>query len=251
MGKYKIFNGDCMNIMDTLINDNVKVDMVLTDLPYGTTACKWDIILPFDIIWEKINKLTNDNTPILFFGSEPFSSNLRVSNIKNYKYDWKWDKVTGSNFVNAKRMPLKVYEDIMVFYKKQPVYNPQMTIRPPQNARIRKDNNKNLKNNITNVKQIFKSTTKDDKKYPINKIEISRQAKELNSKYVLHPTQKPVELLEYLIKTYTNENMTVLDFTMGVGSTGVACMNTNRNFIGIELDETYFKIAKQRIEERC
>ena len=247
--EYKIIKGDCLKIIDRLIEKNIKVDMVLTDPPYGTTACKWDNIIDFNLMWKKLNKICNENTPILLFGSEPFSSYLRMSNIKNYKYDWKWDKVLGSNFIQAKKMPLKVYEDICVFYKKQPIYNPIMTERPQENVRYKEEKETYKTNNINKVKQIAKSTFRDIPKYPINKIEINKNNKELNSKYRVHPTQKPIDLLEYLIKTYTNENDIVLDFTMGSGSTGVACINTNRRFIGIELDEKYFDIAKNRIEE--
>lgn len=248
MNNYDIFCGDCLKVMDELIKKGIKVDMILTDPPYGTTACKWDNVIPFDDMWKQINKLIKFNGAIVLFGTEPFSSRLRMSNLEDYRYDWKWDKVKGSNFVNAKKMPLKRYEDICVFYKKQPVYNPQMEKRDKKNER-KSGKTKLEKNNITNVNLLTGVDTKGKLKYPTTKLEYNRSAKELNSKYILHPTQKPVELLEYLIKTYTNENEVVLDFTMGSGSTGVACMNTNRNFIGIELDEKYFEIAKNRIEE--
>jgi site-specific DNA-methyltransferase (adenine-specific) len=241
----KLYKGDCLEIMKDIPDKSI--DMILCDLPYGTTACKWDTIIPFEPLWEEYNRIIKDNGAIVLFGSEPFSSKLRVSNMKNYKYDWKWDKVVGSNFVNAKYMPLKVYEDIIVFYKQRPTYNPQMVERNSKNGRV-SGNSKQIKNNINGIKQI-KSNTNGKKKYPTNKIEINRLEKELNSKYIMHPTQKPVVLLEYLIKTYTNEGETVLDNCMGSGSTGVACKRTNRSFIGIELDDNYFEIAKKRIEE--
>ena len=247
METIKLFHGDCLEVMDRLIEQGVKVDMILTDPPYGTTACKWDSVIPFDEMWERLNKLIKSNGAIILFGNEPFSSKLRCSNLKNYKYDWKWDKVVGSNFVNAKRMPLKIYEDVCVFYSKQPTYNPQMTVRPKENGRV--SGKSKLKESRINRMQQIVHDTSNKKKYPVNKLEFNRLSKELNSKYVLHPTQKPVDLLGYLIKTYTNENETVLDFTMGSGSTGVACMLTNRKFIGIELDEKYFELAKKRIEE--
>lgn len=244
---YELYKGDCLEVMDKLIKQGIKVDMILTDPPYGTTACKWDSVIPFDAMWERLNKLIKSNGAIVLFGSEPFSSYLRMSNIENYKYDWKWDKVVGSNFVNAKRMPLKIYEDVCVFYSKQPTYNPQMTIRQKENERI-SGKSKLKENRINGVQQIIRDTT-NRKKYPVNKLEFNRLSKELNSKYVLHPTQKPVSLLMYLVRTYTNENEVVLDFTMGSGSTGVACILTDRKFIGIELDDKYFEIAKNRIEE--
>lgn len=244
---YEIYKGDCLEVMDKLIKQGIKVDMILTDPPYGTTACKWDSVIPFDAMWERLNKLIKSNGAIVLFGSEPFSSQLRVSNIKNFKYDWKWDKVVGSNFVNAKRMPLKIYEDVCVFYSKQPTYNPQMTIRQKENERI-SGKSKLKENRINGVQQIIRDTT-NRKKYPVNKLEFNRLSKELNSKYVLHPTQKPVSLLMYLVRTYTNENEVVLDFTMGSGSTGVACMLTDRKFIGIEWDDKYFEISKSRLNE--
>ena len=244
---YEIYKGDCLELMDKLIEQGVKVDAIITDPPYGTTACKWDDVIPFDEMWVRLNKLIKHNGAIVLFGCEPFSSKLRCSSLKNYKYDWKWDKVVGSNFVNAKRMPLKIYEDVCVFYSNQPTYNPQMTIRPKENERI--SGKSKLKESRINGMQQIVSDTSNRKKYPVNKLEFNRLSKELNSKYVLHPTQKPVDLLGYLIKTYTNENETVLDFTMGSGSTGVACVNTNRKFIGIERDEKYFEIAKNRLKE--
>ena len=238
--KYKLYNGDCLEIMDILIDEGVKFDMILTDPPFGTTACKWDSVIPFDKMWERINKLIKINGAICLFGSEPFSSKLRMSNIKNYKYDWYWDKVRGVGHLNAKKRPMMCIEDIMVFYKKQCIYNPQMRHRDKPRLSM---------NNAT--QQVYGKSKKDfkgdtlDKKYPINLITFSKSAQK---DMILHPTQKPVDLLEYLIKTYTNENELVLDFTMGSGSTGVACMNTNRKFVGIELDEKYFNIAKERIE---
>ena len=244
---YEIYKGDCLEVMDELIKQGIKVDCIITDPPYGTTACKWDSVIPFDAMWERLNKLIKPNGAIALFGSEPFSSQLRVSNIKNFKYDWKWDKVVGSNFVNAKRMPLKIYEDVCVFYSKQPTYNPQMTIRQKENERI-SGKSKLKENRINGVQQIIRDTT-NKKKYPVNKLEFNRLSKELNSKYVLHPTQKPVSLLMYLVRTYTNENEVVLDFTMGSGSTGVACMLTDRKFIGIEWDDKYFEISKSRLNE--
>ena len=238
---YKLYNGDCLKVMDLLIEQGIKVDTIITDLPYGTTQCKWDTVIPFDKMWERLNKLTKLNSAIVLFGSEPFSSALSMSNIKNYKYDWKWDKVRGVGHLNAKRRPMMCIEDIIIFYNKQCIYNPQMRER---------DKPRQSMNNATQQvygksKENFKGE-KLNKKYPINLITFSKSSQ---NDMIFHPTQKPVDLLEYLIKTYTNENDLVLDFTMGSGSTGVACMYNNRRFIGIELDENYFNIATNRIFE--
>jgi len=240
--------GDCLEVMKT-IEDN-SIDAVICDPPYGTTACKWDSVIPFEPMWEQLNRIIKPNGAIVLFGSEPFSSALRMSNIKNYKYDWIWDKVNGSNFANAKRQPLRQNENISLFYKKQCIYNPIMVERDEKNIRHTK-----RKNGVGNdeIYGLSKNVDFDGSRkygYPKNIITYNKKSKELHPSKIVHPTQKPVELMEYLIKTYTNENETVLDFTMGSGSTGVACVNTNRNFIGIELDETYFNIAKKRIEEQ-
>ena len=241
----KLLQGDCLELMKDIPDGSV--DMILADLPYGTTAIKWDAIIPFEPLWEQYERIIKDNGAIALTGQEPFSSHLRMSNIKDYRYDWKWDKVVGSNFVNARRMPLKAYEDVMIFYKKQPTYNPQMTLREKRNFRV-SGKSRAVSNQVNGVKQLS-GVASDKMKYPTNKIKINRLEKELNSKHVIHPTQKPVALMEYLIKTYTNEGDTVLDNVMGSGTTGVACKKLNRNFIGMELDEEYFKIATERINE--
>ena len=244
----QLYNGDCLEIMDNLINQGIKVDMVLTDPPYGTTACKWDCIIPFDKMWDRIHKLSYDNTPILLFGSEPFSSALRMSNIKQYKYDWIWKKNKPQGFLNAKKMPLKNYETIGVFYNKQCTYNPQGLIRVDRTVK-----NSGTKNPTSNKSNGDKTSANNGIKNEFYKQEFTNyptmilEYSNAGSKQV-HPTQKPVDLLEYLILTYTNEGDTVLDFTMGSGSTGVACKNLDRKFIGIELDETYFNIAESRIQ---
>jgi site-specific DNA-methyltransferase (adenine-specific) len=225
------------------------VDMILCDLPYGTTACKWDIVIPFEPLWGQYERIIKDNGAIVLFGSEPFSSALRMSNIKLYKYDWYWNKVQGTGFSAVKKQPMRVIETISVFYKKPPIYNPQMEKREKvidsrnwkQNKRISENSRFTSTDNSLSQK-IY------DKKYPVNLLNINRASNECNNSKRVHPTQKPVALLEYLIKTYTNEGETVLDNCMGSGSTGVACVNTNRNFIGIELDDKYFEIAKERIE---
>lgn len=225
-----LYKGDCLEIMDKLIKEGVKVDAIITDPPYGTTACKWDSVIPFDAMWLRLNKLIKPNGAIVLFGSEPFSSALRMSNIKNYKYDWVWHKKTSANVALAKYQPLKTHEIISVFNK---TYYPQMT-----KGKMRMKGGK-VKGGEANgsLEPLYYMS---DTYYPVSVIDIKTERG-------LHPTQKPVALMEYLIKTYTNENETVLDFTMGSGTTGVACRNTNRNFIGIELDENYFKIAEERI----
>lgn len=241
----RLIHGDCLTEMQTLIDEGIKVDLILTDPPYGTTQCKWDAIIPFDEMWDCINKLTKKRTPVLLFGNEPFSSHLRLSNLKNYRYDWIWDKKSGSNFLNANRMPLPAHEIISVFYEKAPLYVPQKRYVGKQYNRpiIAKDHE---------VYGDVKERTPyidDGYRFPLSVIECNKNKTEVNNSVRKHPTQKPVDLLEYLIRTYTNEEDTVLDFTMGSGSTGVACRNTNRNFIGIELDKDYFNIAKKRCNE--
>ena len=240
-----IYNEDCLEGMKKIPDKSV--DMILADLPYQVTACKWDTIIPFEPLWEHYERIIKDNGAIVLTGQEPFSSHLRMSNIEDYRYDWKWDKVVGSNFINAKRMPLKVYEDVMIFYKRQPTYNPQMVLREERNFRV-SGKSGNTSNRVNGVKQLS-GVASNKTKYPTNKIEINRLEKELNSKHVIHPTQKPIALFEYLIKTYTNEGETVLDNCMGSGTTAIACINTNRNFIGFELDETYYNLSLQRIAE--
>ena len=227
--------------MDKLIEQGIKVDAIITDPPYGTTACKWDSVIPFDEMWKRINKLIKPNGAIVLFGSEPFSSSLRMSNISDFKYDWKWDKVKPSTGLHAKIMPLKDYEDIMVFYKKKAIYNPQM-----KEANIRIDKPRIANNGEAfGGKEILRQHKNNGLSYPRAILRFSNA----NQNNRLHPTQKPVDLLEYLILTYTNEGDTVLDFTMGSGSTGVACINTNRNFIGIEKEEKYFDISVDRIQQ--
>lgn len=237
----QLFNGDCLEIMDKLIADGVKVDAVITDPPYGTTACKWDNIIPFDKMWDKLKKLCKENTPIVLFGTEPFSSQLRVSNLKMYKYDWIYIKSQATNFLNAKKQPLRNNENISVFYNKQCTYNPKMKQGKPYICKQGKSSDSvSADVNITNGGYI---TINNGERYPVSVMDC------YNVENGLHPTQKPVALMEYLIKTYTNQGDTVLDFCMGSGTTGVACKNLNRNFIGIELDKKYFDIAEKRINE--
>lgn len=255
MSKIQLINADCLEAMKDIPDGSI--DMVLTDPPYGTTACKWDTVIPFDKMWERLNKLIKPNGVIVLFGGEPFSSALRMSNVNQYRYDWIWEKDKGANWMFGNKQPLKVQENICVFYSNQPTYNPQKTINPKGESK--RHLSKNPSKITKNVKDVmgdgWKETKMDDsenyhgKDYdPKMLLPRSIQKFKREAKGKVHPTQKPVALMEYLIKTYTNENETVLDFTMGSGTTGVACKNLNRNFIGIELDETYFNIAKERIE---
>lgn len=242
-----LYHGDCIKVMKQLIDEGITVDCIITDLPYGTTPCPWDIIIPFDEMWECINKIIKPNGAIVLFGQEPFSSLLRVSNIKNYKYDWIWKKERLTNVFQVKRRPGKVVENISVFYKKQPTYNPQKT---KYNGPLRSNKiGDNAGFSITQTGGIGPKPIEyhdDGTRYPLQIIEFNRDSM-YEEKY--HPTQKPIELLEYLIKTYTNEGEIVLDFTMGSGSTGVACKNLNRKFIGIELNEEYYNISINRIKK--
>ena len=247
-----LYNGDCLEVMDKLIEEGIVVDAIITDPPYGTTACKWDSVIPFDEMWLRLNKLIKPNGAIVLFGSEPFSSALRMSNIKNYKYDWVWHKNNTSGFALAKKQPMRNHEMVSVFYNKQCTYN---YIKEPR--QLNESSKKRMEYDFTSTKG--KNTINNG----IKKVQFIPEDKELsypktvkffenisnNHKDRFHPTQKPVALMEYLVKTYTNENETVLDFTMGSGSTGVACKNTNRRFIGIELDEKYFSIASDRINK--
>lgn len=237
-----LYHGDCIDIMHQLIKKGIKVDAVITDIPYGTTACPWDEVIPFDKMWDCIKQLRFDTTPILLFGNEPFNSYLRISNIKEYRYDIYWQKERATNIFQLKKRPAKVIETINVFYKKQCTYNPQMT---SYDGPLRSNKIKDGKLGVLVDSQNRKPNEYQDKglRYPLQIVQFKRDILSSN----LHPTQKPVALMEYLVKTYTDEGDTVLDFTMGSGTTGVACQNLNRNFIGIELDDNYFNIAQNRL----
>ena len=229
---HTLYKGDCLEVMKDIPDESV--DMILCDLPYGTTKNKWDSVIPLDELWGQYNRIIKDNGAILLFGSQPFTTNLNFSNISNYRYELVWLKNNSTGFQLANKRPLKKHELISVFYKKQPTYNPQ-ELKPYGKINKRGsmgDNWDEMKRN-----EYVQQWTN----YPTQLLEFSYD------KTKLHPTQKPVELLEYLIKTYTNEEETILDNTMGSGSTGVACLNTNRNFIGIEKDDKYFEIAYNRI----
>ena len=231
---YKIENGDCLELMAGIPDKSV--DMILTDLPYGTTSCEWDIIIPFEKLWPQYNRVIKENGAIILFASQPFTTQLIASNMKNFKYCWYWKKNNITGALNARKRPMCCIEDICVFYKKQPTYNPQ-GLQPMENAKFckpKKDGVYNAAENKNGSLQLFTE-------YPNHLLEFNKDIE----KY--HPTQKPVALLQYLIRTYTNEGETVLDSTMGSGSTGVACMVENRKFIGFEKEKKYFSIAADRI----
>ncbi len=231
--------GDCLERMKEI--EDGSVDMVLADPPYGITSCKWDSVIDLDLIWERLKRVIKPNGAIVMTASQPFTSNLISSNYKMFRYCIVWDKIKGTGFLNAKRMPMRNHEDVVIFYKKLPTYNPQMTHGHKRKVSFR------CKSLQAEVYGEMKNNNNYDStsRYPRSIQSISSDTQSSS----LHPTQKPVALMEYLIKTYTNEKETVLDFAMGSGTTGVACKNLNRNFIGIEMDEGYFNIAKKRIEE--
>ena len=229
-----LMQGDCLERMKEIKDGSV--DMILTDPPYGTTACKWDSIIPLEPMWEQLKRIIKPNGAIVLHGSQPFTSVLIASNLKGYKHQWVWNKNNSAGFATAKIRPFAICEDILVFSgdNKKVNYYPEMVT-----GKMRRKGGYSSSDNYG-----IKPTSKMcDQYYPKNLIEVSNA----NQKGKQHPTQKPVALMEYLIKTYTNEGETVLDFTMGSGSTGVACVNLNRNFIGIELDDKYFEIAEERI----
>lgn len=233
--------GDCLKLMKDIPDESI--DMILCDLPYGTTACKWDSIIPFDKLWEQYNRIIKPTRVIALFGSEPFSSNLRMSNIKIYKYDWIWDKKIPSGMSYARHQPMRQTENISIFCKGKTIYNPQKIKRekPIKSGGNKYSPSAPISGRLNNNNMATKTY---EYKNPINILQFQKIRKGS-----LHPTQKPVDLLEYLIKTYTNEGDVVLDNCMGSGSTGVACVNLDRDFIGIELNEEYFEIASNRIKE--
>ena len=229
----KLMQGDCLERMKEIPDGSV--DMVLTDPPYGTTACKWDSIIQLEPMWDHLKRVIKPNGAIVMTAGQPFTSILGASNAEWLRYSWVWRKTAATGHLNAKRMPMKNHEDVLVFYRKQPTYNPQGL--KPLNKVVRRGHNGECfgKSGTQNLQERTN--------YPRSVLEVSSESK------TVHPTQKPVALMEYLIKTYTNEGETVLDFTMGSGTTGVACANLGRDFIGIEKDLDYFNIALERIEK--
>ena len=254
--KVKLYKGDCLEIMKDLKDKSI--DSIICDLPYGTTACKWDVIIPFDTLWEQYNRIIKDNGVIVLFGSEPFTSQLINSNIKAYKEKLTWIKHKPSNFACARFMHLKYTEDIVIFAYKSHTFNKQLQLRKSERVKQMQKGNSKHHRSVRNDGNEVSMTTHYEPgdwndydanfKNPMDYIQIPSVVSNSKEK-VNHPTQKPVVLLEYLIKTYTNEEEIVLDNCMGSGSTGVACLNTNRKFIGIEKDDKYFGIACNRINE--
>lgn len=237
----KLLHGDCLEKMKEIPDGSV--DMVLSDPPYGTTACKWDSIIPLEPMWEQLKRVTKKNGAIVMTASQPFTSALVMSNLGMFKYDWCWKKSKVTGVLNAKKQPLRTKEDVLVFCRNTPVYYPQglvACVKQTGTGVSSKGKQGCATGKITQTETGTYIQTETG--YPRNVIEIASDGK------TVHPTQKPVALMEYLIKTYTNECETVLDFTMGSGTTGVACVNLNRNFIGIERDDKYFQIAVNRIE---
>ena len=237
----ELIHGDCLEEMKNIPDGSV--DMVLADPPYGTTACKWDSIIPLEPMWEQLKRIIKPNGAIVMTASQPFTTTLISSNIKMFKYCWVWEKPKGTGHLNAKKQPMRYTEDAVVFYKSQCLYVPQKTTG---HKAANVSSNKSKKQ--TQVYGKFEKQSKGGQtdRYPKNIIQFNN----VNSSHgIVHPTQKPVALMEYLIKTYTNKGETVLDFAMGSGTTGVACKNLNRDFIGIELDKDYFRIAENRIKK--
>lgn len=245
---YELHLGDCLELMKALPSGSV--DMVLCDLPYGTTACAWDTVIPFAPLWAEYKRITKPTAAIVLFGSQPFTTALIASNMTMFRYEWIWQKNFSGGFVNAKLQPMKYHENIVVFYEARPTYNPQFedyadSVKKQfaSSGVVKSFGNVNAVQGVTNVpNEVYLERgayPKSIQKFP---------GVPNSNKTRVHPTQKPVALLEYLIRTYTNEGETVLDNTMGSGSTGVACINTRRNFIGMELTADYFAIAQKRIE---
>lgn len=229
--------GDCLERMKEIPDGSV--DLILTDPPYGTTACKWDSVIDLALMWEQLKRVIKPDGAIVLFAQTPFDKVLGASNIEMLKYEWIWEKTAATGHLNAKKAPMKAHENILVFYNKQPTYNPQKLYnQSPTNSYTKRNGDGECYGKTVEV-----SGGGDTERFP-RSVQVFKSDKQ---KVSLHPTQKPVALMEYLIKTYSNEDETVLDFTMGSGTTGVACVNTNRNFIGIEMGEGYFSIAKDRI----
>jgi site-specific DNA-methyltransferase (adenine-specific) len=256
----QIYLGDCLEVMKDI--DDKSIDMILCDLPYGITACKWDTIIPFERLWEQYKRINKDNGAIVLFGSQPFTSKLIMSNLKMFKYEWIWEKTQASNFMNIKYQPLKSHENILIFGNNGFCYNPirikrteKSLLRHKKGTEFKEKIKTNHKMNHLNFKITNQTYDKDGMKNPISVIKFSNNKayigleKTYNSKFK-HPTQKPVALFEYLIKTYTNESELVLDNCIGSGTTAISCLNTNRKFIGIELNQEYCEIANKRIEHQ-
>lgn len=249
MSEVKLYLGDCLEIMQRFPDKSV--DMILCDLPYGVLNkdnpnAKWDSVIPLDLLWNQYKRVLKDNGVVVLFGQGMFTAQVMLSNQKWWKYNLVWDKQLTTGFLNAKKMPLRVHEDIMVFYDKASTYNPQMVDGVPSHSKGTKVFTKEVTNyNYGNYQPIETEQTQSTKKYPKSILSFQKP----HPSKAVHQTQKPTDLLEWLINTYSNSGETVLDSCMGSGSTGVACINTDRNFIGIEMDEHYFNVAQERIKK--
>ena len=236
MNDIQLRYGDCLELMNDIPDKSI--DMILCDLPYGTTRNKWDVVIPFDNLWQQYNRIIKDNGAICLFCDGLFTAHLILSNSRLWRYNLVWDKQRGSDFLNANVKPLKSHEDIAVFYKKKPTYNKQYWYSSP----YKRTKNGSLSDNYGNREAAWSEST-DGKRNPLTVLSFPKDGAKA------HPTQKPVKLLEWLINTYSNKGDLILDNAMGSGSTGIACANTGRKFIGIELDKHYFEIAERRIAE--
>lgn len=237
---YQLLNGDCLELMKDIPDGSI--DMILCDLPYGTTECKWDSIIPLDKIWEEYGRIIKEDGVIALTSAQPFTSKLISSNIRAYRYSWYWIKNMVTGFAFAKSQPLRKVEEICIFYKKKPMYNAQGLVKVEKPKVKYRTPRKADPTDTAYSTRLYGEYVSEWTNYPTNVLNIKVERG-------LHPTQKPIELCEYLIKTYTHEGMTILDNCMGSGTTGVACMNTNRRFIGMELNKHYFNVATKRIEE--
>ena len=240
---YKIFHGDCLELMKEIPDGSV--DMILTDPPYSLTDARFDIQIPFDPMWEEFFRVTKKNAAIVLFSQMPFTSDLIQSQRKNFRYEWIWHKTLGGGFLNAKKMPLRCHENILIFYQQLPTYNPQFWYSKPITVRQASRTSINYRGELTDYVYV----NEDGRRYPRDVLKFNSPRVLWGKGEIYHPQQKPVDLLEYLIKTYTNEGETVLDATMGSGSTGVAAINTGRDFIGIEKEQNFFEISEKRITE--
>ena len=229
--------GNCLEILPTLSDDCV--DMLMVDLPYGTTACKWDSIIPLDELWKQYNRICKKSAAMVFTAQQPFTTTLASSNLENLRYEWIWEKSQGTNPMNAKVMPLKAHENVLVFYRAKPTYNPQMWLSTPYGG---------FKSDTAKIGEVYGSAQSKHRDNPEG-TRYPKSVQKWKQEKGYHPTQKPVSMMEYLIKTYSNEGDTVLDNTMGSGTTGVASIMSKRNFIGIEMDSNYYEIATKRISE--
>lgn len=241
----RLYNGDCLEVLDLLIKEEVKVDFIFSDLPYGTTNCKWDTLIDLQIMWDKISKIKRSkSTPVALFAQTPFDKILGASNIKQLKYEWIWEKTKATGHLNAKKSPMKAHENILIFYEKPPVYNYIKTFGHKRKT-SKAEHKKNCKESDIYSKNQKPTSYDSTERYPRSVLKFHSDTQ----KSKLHPTQKPLALIEYFIKTYSNKGDVVIDLTMGSGTTGEGCKRLCRDFVGVELDKNYYDIAVKRIKE--